>query len=145
MSGTRAFKRHSALFILSSLVVLASLWAAVGGQTATAQAGKQVELAGVDAKAFPQISFYLRASDVNGAFLEGLDSSNTEVSENGQTLPVETLEVMQPGVQTLIVLNLSDALAKKVENQTLFERVRAAWNLAASAARGERERIQRGE
>jgi len=121
--------RRVSVQLLASLILLSGWWVPAAPRPAAAQSGGKLELAGVDAGAFPEVAFFLRALNEDGSFFKGLQPADVNVAENGISLQLETLEEYQPGVQTILVMNLSDAFAKKVEDKSIYERITAAWDL----------------
>ena len=62
-------------------------------EPAWGQAGTTFFITDVDSSQFPTVSFRLRAIDLNNRVVEGFDSSNLTVYENGQPVPAEGVQV----------------------------------------------------
>jgi hypothetical protein len=92
-----------------------------------AQSGGKTVLLGVEAAQFPEMRLYFHATGADGVFLPDLKPADVTVMENSQPLPLKKLELFEPGVQTIFVLNLSNAMAKKVGKDTIYDQITSAW------------------
>jgi pSer/pThr/pTyr-binding forkhead associated (FHA) protein len=64
------------------------------GQPAWAQAGTIFFITDVDSSQFPNVSFQLRAVDLNNRVVDGLSSTDLTIYENGQPVAPETVKVV---------------------------------------------------
>jgi len=91
-----------------------------------AQASFRLQIGGLDTRSFPQVDFYLDATDDQGNILEGLTPAEISMVEAGQTLPVTNVELFEPGLQLTVALNLDASLANPVGDVSRFELARQA-------------------
>lgn len=119
MSAIRFFhsSRRCSQFLLATILLLAA------SIPAAAQSEGQLRLVGIDTRQFPDVVFFLRAEKSDGSFLSGLTPAGLSAIENGRAQSVKSLEEFQPGVQMIFALNLSEELAKKAGQETLYEKV----------------------
>jgi hypothetical protein len=54
---------------------------------------------------FPEISLLLEAYDDRGQFITSLTPENITIIENGETVEIQTLERLEPGLQVIFALN----------------------------------------
>ncbi len=100
----------------------------------SAQGSMRLQTGGLDASSFPRLVFYLDATDDQGRILEGLTPEELTLIEDGQTLPATDLELIEPGLQFTVALNLDAALESPVGEVSRFELARQALqNWAAEA------------
>ncbi|RJP52466.1 MAG: FHA domain-containing protein [Anaerolineaceae bacterium] len=92
---------------------------------AQAQAGSAVAiLHNADASGFPTISAYLDVFDAQKIFASGLTPEAVTVIENGQPLPVDSLNEIAIPLQLVVSVNQGSALdARNANGITRFERV----------------------
>jgi len=62
-------------------------------EPAWGQAGTTFFITDVDSSQFPTVSFKLRAIDLNNRVVDGFDSANLTIYENGQPVPAEGVQV----------------------------------------------------
>lgn len=63
------------------------------GEPGSAQAGTTYFVTDVDASTFPNVTFRLRALDLNNRVVAGLSNANLAVYENGEQVPAENVQV----------------------------------------------------
>jgi len=80
-------------------------WLLVVTTRASAQSVLYATLSPPQTDEFPRVSAFLDVHDDQGRFVHGLQASDVTVLENSERLPVERLEEMRPGVQTVLVIN----------------------------------------
>ena len=78
----------------------------------------RVVLTGVDSNSFPTLGVEFEAYNPSGGFLTDLDASQVTILENGQSRPVNNLEIIQPGVQFTLAFNLSPELTNRYAGVT---------------------------
>lgn len=103
----------------------------------SAQGSMRLQVGGLEIKNFPRLVFYLDATDEQGRILEGLAPEDLTLVEDGQTLPVAGLELIEPGLQFTVALNLDAALESPIGDVSRFELARQAlqnWAAEAPAA-----------
>ena len=83
-------------------------------------AGRAVVTA-VNSESFPEMMVEFEVHDPLGGFVTDLDADDVRIRENGQIRQVETLELLQPGVQLTIAFNLSPELANRYNGTTRLE------------------------
>jgi hypothetical protein len=80
-------------------------------QPVCAQNGLKAGLAGINTKNFPQIEAYLQVQDGEGRFYPGLKPSDLQLIEDQTTLPLDSLDVLRPGVQFVLAVSPGPAFA----------------------------------
>jgi hypothetical protein len=80
-------------------------------QPARAQNGPKASLAGIDTQSFPQIEAYLQVQDGQGRFYPGLKPSDLQLTEDQTALPLDSLDVLRPGVQFVLAVSPGPAFA----------------------------------
>ena len=76
-----------------------------------------IRLLQVDTSGFPEISFFLEASQQDAAILSNLNEESIQVLEDDLNLrPVNTLEKVEPGIQVILAYNLGPALSNTTVN-----------------------------
>src|SRR5512139_4157140 len=99
---------------LSSFFLLIILGAAVFStphQWAAAQGTLTAEISPPDTTAFPVISTLLEVYGADGQFVTGLTAQDVLALEDGQAIPLDSLEESSPGVQLVVAVNPTAALA----------------------------------
>ncbi len=109
-------KNHYLLFaiLISSLVILGF------GQVSSIRAQNSegsVKIFQIDTSKFPIISFFLEAKDSNGMAIQNLSESElTVIEENTTRKEVNSLLVVEPGIQVIIAYNLGPALSNSASS-----------------------------
>lgn len=106
-------ERGDCLRILSRIsilmmILIALLWIST---PAAAQKNSMLHISAPKVDSFPAIHFGLDAYDAQGNFLDNLIPTDVQIVEDGQTLSAQSVEKVQAGLQTIIVLNTSPAMA----------------------------------
>jgi hypothetical protein len=70
----------------------------------------------VDAQGFPQVKALLDVYDANGKFVTGLQAGHLNLSENGESRPVNTLTESAASVQLVVAINPGPSLAVRDGN-----------------------------
>ncbi|MDK2980735.1 MAG: hypothetical protein PWQ55_1082 [Chloroflexota bacterium] len=97
---------------------LAFLLLCVGGLLAyaspiEAQSSLNLSMNAPDLSQFPKITLYLNASDSQNKFVYGLDLNNFSVFEDGVQRTVNEVQQLEPGLHTIIALNLGATLSNR--------------------------------
>lgn len=121
----------TALLLMSIAGVLFSFTAPVLAQEE--QPAWRLLLSSPDTSQFPQVQFFLEAYDEANRTVADLTAAEVEVLENGRSLPLDTLEQVEPGIQVIVAANNAPSLANFVGGDTYFDRMRLV--LRAWAAR----------
>jgi len=108
----------------------------LAGSPAAAQAGGQVHLLNPDSSHFPTFTLNFEAYDAQGRFQTGLQSSQVQVTEDGTQRPLADLNLVQPGLQLTLALDIGPTLAYTYNNLSRFEGVRKALSTWANAQVG---------
>lgn len=95
---------------LRAAALLALLLLLPGFTPATAQAEGQATLSGLESDQFPEMRFFFEAHDAQGRFASNLQPAQVRVLEDGQALPVTSLEKQEPGLQLIVALEASPLL-----------------------------------
>jgi hypothetical protein len=74
-------------------------------QPAAAQDGAAASLSHLNTQAFPSMEAYLDVKDSSGHFLPDLQPAQVSMVEDGNLIPVESLEIQSQGVQFVEVIN----------------------------------------
>lgn len=72
---------------------------------AAAQTGANATLSPPDTGEFPRIQAYLDVRDAQGQVIPGLEAGDLRAIEDGQSLPVDELQQLRPGVQLVLAVN----------------------------------------
>ena len=102
-------RRTLAFLVSVGLLVVSSI-------SARAQTTAYAEIAFVEAQGFPQVKALLDVYDESGKFVTGLKSGDLTLSEDGQSLPVNTLTESAAAVQLVVAINPGPALAVRDGN-----------------------------
>ena len=77
-----------------------------------------------DLDEFPKVTLYLDAYDAQGKFIPGLDLNSFMIYENGFEMPVNETSLLEPGLHSIIAINLGATLSNRA-NTTLPTRFEA--------------------
>jgi hypothetical protein len=100
----RAMPKPFRVFVLA-LLLLAIPW------ISSAQTTTETILTTPDTSAYPEMQTYLTVRDGEGGFVSDLAPDDVAILENGISIPVDTLEELNPGAQIAIAINPSPAFA----------------------------------
>ncbi len=89
-------------------------------RVSAAQATGQVILSAPDISQFPLVSFSLEMFDESGNFIADLAAEQVKVLEDGISLPLETLDRKEPGIQIILAYNPSTAFASAAPGGNYF-------------------------
>jgi hypothetical protein len=122
------FPRRLARSLLLVAVAGGVLLALSGqGGLARAQATSDLtaQIAPPDVSAFPSVSTRLWVYTVDGQFVSGLKAEDVAAIEDGQALPLDSLEEQEPGAQFVVAVNPGPALAvRDVSAVSRYDKIR---------------------
>lgn len=75
---------------------------------------------------FPTVQFRLDAYDAQGSFMDSLQPKDIQILEDGQSIQPQAVERIHNGLQVIIALNTSPAMAKKYGESTGFQLIQKA-------------------
>ena len=99
-------KKTTALVVLLSSLLLAAA-------PVLAQSGLRLALTAPDLAQFPSVALYMDVYDAQNAFVGGLGMQNFKLFEDGVERPLNEAVQIQPGLHTVIALNLGPTLSNK--------------------------------
>ena len=92
-----------------------------------AQGVLTAEIAPPDASAFPVISTLLEVYGADGQFVTGLTAQDVLALEDGVSIPLDSLEETTPGVQLVVAVNPTAALAvRDVKGLSRYDKIKEA-------------------
>lgn len=103
---------------------------------ASAVTRNQLTISNLDTSQFPNLSFYFWAFDGAGAFVKDIASSELHIMENNTVLAADTLELLEPGVRFITVINEGPTLANRYEMVSRIDKIKDAlkkWALSQPA------------
>jgi hypothetical protein len=116
--------------ILSFLCLLTLMGAVVFSTpypSVAAQGALTAEISPPDASAFPVISTLLEVYGADGQFVTGLTAQDVLALEDGQAIPLDALEESSPGVQLVVAVNPTAALAvRDAKGLSRYDKVKQA-------------------
>src|SRR5512137_1647020 len=119
--------RNRFLSFLCLLIVLGTAVYSTPHQWAAAQGALTAAISPPDATAFPVISTLLEVYGADGQFVTGLTAQEVTAVEDGQILPLDSLEETTPGVQLVVAVNPTAALAvRDVKGFSRYDKVKQA-------------------
>lgn len=93
---------------------------------AIAQVTGALEISPPEVDRFPAVSFFLKAFDDAGFFITDLQPEDLQVAEDGNPLPVDSLELQQPGLQLVVAINAGLSMDFRINEISRLEMLRAA-------------------
>ena len=123
---TANFFRKYSLILLLATIALATFILPV-----LAQGGFNLIVYPPDIANFPRVILYVDAYDAQGRFIPSLDLNSFTVLENGFEMPVNETQLLEPGLHTIIAINLGATLSNRANSvvPTRFET--AVFDLAS--------------
>jgi len=82
---------------------------------------------------FPTVYFHFNAYNGEGNFIDNLPASAIEIVEDRQIIQPDQVEMIDTGVQTIIAINTSPALASNASGMPEYERIKEALQNWAGA------------
>ena len=117
---------HRMLSKFISFLLLLGVMAGFSVIPASAETRNQLTIANLDTSQYPNISFYFWAFDGAGAFVKNIDSSELHILENNTVLAANSLEMLEPGVRFITVINEGPTLANRYEMVARIDKVKQA-------------------
>jgi hypothetical protein len=87
------------------------------------QSGSAVIFSPPEIDKFPTIRFHLDLVDSEGNFVPDRKTTDLQIIENGETLASQTVEMVDTGVQVIVALNTSPALATQANGISEYQRM----------------------
>ena len=100
------------------ILLIAPLWIT---SPAEAQEGDALSISAPVVDSFPEIRLRLNAYDAQGNFIDGLTADDLQIIEDGQVQTVQSVKKIQAGLQTILVLNTSPAMAKQTNGVSTYK------------------------
>lgn len=132
ISMTMVNLRKSSIQIVSLLLLVIFFSGIVAG-TARAETRNQLNIANLDTSSFPTISFYFWVFDGNGSFVKNINTSELHILENKTVLAADTVEMLEPGVRFITVVNEGPTLANRYSMVSRIDKIKAALTTWAEA------------
>ena len=79
-----------------------------------------------DSSAFPKITFFFWPTDASGNFISNLSIDQVQVSENGRTVKLESLDLLEPGTHLIFAINEGPTLANSYAGKTRMDGMKEA-------------------
>jgi hypothetical protein len=118
-----SMRKISAVILLFGLMV----FSLVQTMPVWGQSGLNMRISDPDLSQFPKVTTYLDVYDPLGTFVSDLTLRNVKLTEDGQERIVNETILTQPGLDTIIALNLSSTLSNRsVAGATRFQEIYAA-------------------
>ncbi len=119
--------RNRFLSFLCLLIILGAAVFSTPHRWVAAQAALTAEISPPDASAFPVISTLLEVYGADGQFVTGLTAQDVTALEDGQPIPLDSLEETSPGVQLVVAVNPTAALAvRDVKGLSRYDKIKEA-------------------
>ncbi len=120
------------------LTLLGAVFLSAPRPSVAAQGTLTVEISPPDASAFPVISTLLEVYGTDGQFVTGLTAQDVTALEDGVSIPLDSLEETTPGMQLVVAVNPTAALAvRDVKGLSRYDKVKEALiNWAESLPEG---------
>lgn len=114
--------RLNVLFRICIILILliAPLWKP---SPVAAQESSVLYISAPDVDSFPEIHLRLDAYDAQGNFMDGLAAVDLQIVEDGQTQAAQSVEKVHTGLQTILVLNTSPAMANQNSGITTYKTI----------------------
>jgi hypothetical protein len=116
---------------LSITIVLALLSLTIAILPVLAQGGLNIIVYPPDISAFPRVVLYVDAYDALGRFIPGLDLNSFTIFEDGFALPVNETQLLEPGLHTIIAINLGATLSNRANTSIPSRYETAVFDLAS--------------
>lgn len=111
-------RRWLALLLVGLLTFAVPTWA---------QNGASAVLSEIDTTLFPRIQFFLGVRNASFQFMHGLQAGDINVLEDGQSIPVDELKIIRPGVQAVIAMSPGESFTiRDVQGVSRYDLIRDA-------------------
>jgi len=114
------------MFAIATLLLLACLV-----PSASAQEGTYVVLYAPELNEFPKVTLYLDAYDAQGQFIRSLDLNSFTIYEDGLPKATNETSLLEPGLHTILALNLGATLSNRADTTVPTRFERAVFDLAS--------------
>ena len=119
--------KHYRKFLTSAVTLFVLVGLTITGvHPASAETRNQLTVANLDTSKFPGISFYFWAFDGAGAFVKDITSSEARILENGTVLAADSIEMLEPGVRLITVINEGPTLANRYQMVARIDHIKQA-------------------
>lgn len=119
------------------LVILGLFVVASAMEPARAQGGVQALIEQVDTEGFPVIEVDLDVRTPEGDFVEGLESGNLFILEDGMRQPIAGIERLRRGIQFVLAVNPGPSFAiRDAQGKSRYEYLLEAWLAWAESRAG---------
>jgi hypothetical protein len=119
--------RNRILSFACLLTLLGAVILSAPRPSVAAQGALTAEISPPDTTAFPVISTLLEVYGADGKFVTGLTSQDVLALEDGQVIPLDTLEATTPGVQLVVAVNPTPAMAvRDTKGLSRYDKVKEA-------------------
>ncbi len=108
------------------MLLLVGVLSGLAIKPASAETRNQITIANLDTSQFPNISFYFWAFDNSGAFIKDINNSELHILENSTVLAADSIEMLEPGVRFITVINEGPTLANRYEMVARLDRIKEA-------------------
>ena len=117
---------YSDFFRTISLILLVVLLSGSLISIARAETSNQLTIANLDTSQYPKISLYFWAFDSTGSFVKNIQSSELRIHENETVIAASSLEMLEPGVRFITVINEGPTLANRYSMVARIDKVKEA-------------------
>ena len=93
---------------------------------ARAETSNQLTIANLDTSQYPDISLYFWAFDSTGSFVKNIQGSELRIHENETVIAASSLEMLEPGVRFITVINEGPTLANRYSMVARIDKVKEA-------------------
>jgi len=111
---------------LITLLTLVLTMIGVAVNPVSAITRNQLTIANLDTSKYPNISFYFWAFDGNGEFVKNITTSEAHIIENNAVLAASSLEMLEPGVRFITVVNEGPTLANRYSMVPRIDKIKEA-------------------
>jgi hypothetical protein len=96
-----------------------------------AQGGLTITVYPPDISSFPRVVLYVDVYDAQGKFISGLDLNSFTIFEDGLELPVNETQLLEPGLHSIIAVNLGATLSNRANSSIPSRYETAVFDLAS--------------
>lgn len=119
-------KRYHFVEKTLSLLLMVSIAIGIAAAPASAETRNQLTVANLDTSKYPLISFYFWAFDGAGEFVKNINNSEVHIIENSTVLAASTIEMLEPGVRFITVINEGPTLANRYSMVARIDHIKDA-------------------
>lgn len=103
---------------ITLLLLLTGVLLSIFPSAANAQGGLRAELTAPDLSQFPSMTTFVDVYDSQNNFVSDLDTDQFTLEENGQESIINEVSRIEPGLHTILALNLGPTLSKRITADT---------------------------